>query len=304
MSAPAAQSLTRFAWLSIAAALATMALKIVAWQITGSVGLLSDALESLVNLGGATMALLMLQWAAEPPDEEHAYGHSKAEYFSSGFEGTLILAASAAIAWAAIDRLLHPQAIELAGAGLAISAVASVINLVVARILLQAGQAHGSVALQADGHHLMSDVWTSVAVIAGVALVAMTGWTVLDPLVALAVAVNTVYTGIRLLRETAAGLMDAAWPDEEQAVLSEVLDQFKSPGVAFHALRTRRAGMRRFVSFHVLVPGGWTVQKGHELLEEIEQHLARRIPNVTVLTHLEPIEDPASYADTGLGRHG
>ncbi len=300
----AAAKLTRYAWISIGAALATMALKTVAWLLTDSVGLLSDALESLVNVGGATMALLMLHWAAAPPDDEHAYGHSKAEYFSSGFEGTLILVASIAIGWAAIQRLLHPQPIEQVGVGLAVSAVATVINLFAARILLRAGKDHGSVALDADGHHLMTDVWTSLGVFAGVGLVVLTGQTIFDPLTALAVAVNIMWTGVRLLREATAGLMDAAWPEEEQRALTEVLAEFQAPGIGFHAVRTRRAAARRFVSFHVLVPGAWTVQKGHELLERIEDRLAERVTNVTVLTHLEPIEDPASYADSGLGRHG
>jgi cation diffusion facilitator family transporter len=299
-----AANLTRFAWLSIGAALATMALKLVAWWLTGSVGLLSDALESFVNVGGATMTLLMLHWAAAPPDEEHAYGHSKAEYFASGFEGTLILVAAVAIAWAAIQRLLHPQALAQAGLGLGVNAVAMAINLAVARVLLRAGRQHDSVALEADGHHLMTDVWTSVGVLIGVGLVVATGYTIFDPLTALAVAANIAWTGARLLREATAGLMDAAWQEEEQRALAEVLQEFQAPGIAFHAVRTRRAAARRFVSFHVLVPGAWTVQKGHELLERIEDRLAQRVTNVTVLTHLEPIEDPASYADGGLGRHG
>ncbi len=298
------RSLTSYAWLSIGAAFATMALKLVAWLMTGSVGLLSDALESLVNVGGATMALLMLHWAAAPPDDEHAYGHNKAEYFSSGFEGTLILAAAIAISWTAIQRFLHPQGVEQIGIGLVVSTIATIINFVMARMLLRAGREHTSVALEADGHHLMTDVWTSLGVLVGVGLVWVTGRSIFDPLTALAVAINTMWTGWRLLREATAGLMDAAWPEDEQRALTDVLAEFKSPDVNFHAVRTRRAGARRFVSFHVLVPGAWTVQKGHELLERVEDRLAQRVSNVTVLTHLEPIEDPASYADSGLGRHG
>jgi cation diffusion facilitator family transporter len=299
-----AASLTRYAWLSIGAALATMALKLAAWQLTGSVGLLSDALEALVNVGGATMALMMLHWAAAPPDEEHAYGHSKAEYFSSGFEGTLILAAAIAISWTAIQRLVHPQPVEQIGVGLVVSTIATVINFAAARALLRAGRTYSSVALEADGHHLMTDVWTSLGVLVGVGLVAITGRSIFDPLTAIAVAINTMWTGWRLLREATAGLMDAAWPDDEQRALIDVLAEFRNPEINFHAVRTRRAGARRFVSFHVLVPGAWTVQKGHELLERVEDRLAQRVNNVTVLTHLEPIEDPASYADSGLGRHG
>jgi cation diffusion facilitator family transporter len=299
-----AASLTRYAWLSIGAALATMALKLAAWQLTGSVGLLSDALEALVNVGGATMALMMLHWAAAPPDEEHAYGHSKAEYFSSGFEGTLILAAAIAISWTAIQRLVHPQPVEQIGVGLVVSTIATVINFAAARALLRAGRTYSSVALEADGHHLMTDVWTSLGVLVGVGLVAITGRSIFDPVTAIAVAINTMWTGWRLLREATAGLMDAAWPDDEQRALIDVLAEFRNPEINFHAVRTRRAGARRFVSFHVLVPGAWTVQKGHELLERVEDRLAQRVNNVTVLTHLEPIEDPASYADSGLGRHG
>jgi cation diffusion facilitator family transporter len=304
MTQASSRSLTSYAWLSIAAAFATMALKLVAWWMTGSVGLLSDALESLVNVGGATMALLMLHWAAAPPDDEHAYGHSKAEYFSSGFEGTLILAAAIAIAWTAIQRLIHPQPVQQAGLGLVVSAIATGINFATARMLLRAGRQHASVALEADGHHLMTDVWTSLGVLVGIGLVLLTGRDIFDPITALAVAINIIWTGWRLLREATAGLMDAAWPEAEQQALAEVLAEFKGTDVNFHAVRTRRAGARRFVSFHVLVPGAWTVQKGHELLERVEDRLAQRISNVTVLTHLEPIEDPASYADTGLGRHG
>ena len=306
MTEPSLQgrSLTGYAWLSICAALATMALKMWAWRLTGSVGLLSDALESLVNVGGAAMALFMLHWAAAPPDEEHAYGHSKAEYFSSGFEGTLILVAAVAICWTAGPRLIHPLAIAQAGVGLAVNGVATLLNLAAARLLLRAGRRHGSVALEADGHHLMTDVWTGGGVIVGVGLVAATGQAIFDPLTAMAVAINTIWTGWRLLRDAAAGLMDAAWPEAEQRILNEVLDEFRAPGIEFHAMRTRRAAARRFVSFHVLVPGAWSVQTGHELLERVEDRLAERLPNVTVLTHLEPIEDPASYADSGLGRHG
>lgn len=294
--------LTHYAWLSIAAALATMALKLAAWRLTGSVGLLSDALESLVNLGGAAMALWMLHVAAAPPDQDHAYGHAKAEYFSSGFEGTLIFVAGALICWTAVPRLLAPRPIEQATLGLGVSAVASVINFVVARVLLRAGTRHGSVALQADGHHLITDVWTSVGVIAGVALVAITGWAILDPLIAIAVALNILWTGARLLREAAAGLMDSSWPELEQKTLAGILAEFRADNIEIHAVRTRRAAAQHFVSFHVLVPGAWSVQQGHDLLERIESRIAERIPHVVVMTHLEPIEDPAAHDDLELER--
>jgi cation diffusion facilitator family transporter len=296
-------SLTRFAWLSIAAALATMALKAVAYWLTGSVGLLSDALESLVNLAGALMALAMLTVAAWPADENHAYGHGKAEYFSAGVEGALILIAALAIAVAAIDRLLHPRPIEQVGIGLGVSVVASLLNLGVALVLLKAARAHRSATLQANAHHLLTDVWTSAGVLVGVGAVALTGWLVLDPLVALAVAANIVFAGGRIVRDSVAGLMDAALPAADLKVLRELLDGYAADGVEYHALRTRQSGARRFVSMHVLVPPDWSVQQGHDLLERIEADIRRALPPVTVDTHLEPLGDPAALADQDLHRH-
>jgi cation diffusion facilitator family transporter len=290
-------SLTRYAWLSIAAAVLTMALKLVAWKLTGSIGLLSDALESLVNLGGASMALMMLRVAMAPRDDEHAYGHGKAEYFSSGFEGMLILVAGGAILWAAIPNLWHPKALQQTGLGLAISALASVINLVVARILLRASTQYRSITLEADAHHLMTDVWTSVAIIAGVGLVALTGWALLDPLLAVAVAFNILWTGIRLMRESVDGLMDSAWVPTDLEQLEQVLDEFRNDEVKFHEIRTRRAAANRFVTFHLLVPGAWPVQRAHELAERVESRLTDVLPGAVAMAHLEPIEDPASYAD-------
>ena len=295
-------NLARFAWLSIAAAVTTIAMKTVAWRMTGSVGLLSDALESVVNLVAAIMTLLMVTLAARPPDEEHAYGHSKAEYFSSIVEGALILVAALAIAWAATDRLLHPQPLEQAGLGLVVSAGASLVNLVVARVLFAAGRLHRSIALEADAHHLMTDVWTSVGVLAGIGVVAATGWTMLDPLVAIGVAINIVWTGVQLIRRSALGLLDTALPEGERALLQQVLDRHDAAYVRFHAVRTRQAGARRFVSMHVLVPGDWTVTRGHRLLEQIEAEIRAALPGSTVLTHLEAMEDPASWEDQGLDR--
>jgi cation diffusion facilitator family transporter len=295
-------SLTRFAWLSIAAAIATMLLKGAAYHFTGSVGLLSDALESLVNLAGALMALAMLSVAARPPDEDHAYGHSKAEYFSAGAEGALIVVAALSIAVAAVDRLLHPQPIQQIGLGLAVSVVAALLNLAVALVLLRAARTHRSATLQASAHHLLTDVWTTAGVLVGVGAVGLTGWLVLDPLVAIAVAVNIVWTGGRILRDSVAGLMDAALPGKEQRVLRELLARYVAEGVEYHALRTRRAGAHRFVSVHVLVPAEWTVQQGHDLLERIEADIRRALPPVTVLTHLEPLGDPAAMADQDLHR--
>ncbi|MFO0583378.1 MAG: cation diffusion facilitator family transporter [Anaeromyxobacter sp.] len=297
-------NLTRFAWLSIGAAIVTIALKTLAWRITGSVGLLSDALESLVNLAAAVMTLLMLGLASRPADEAHAYGYSKAEYFASGVEGALILLAAAGIAWTAVPRLLAPQPVEQAGLGLAISVGASLVNLAVGQVMLSAGRRHKSIALEADGHHLMTDVWTSVGVILGVGAVAVTDWERLDPAIALLVAANIVWTGVRIVRRSALGLLDRALDPEELVRVHGVIDAHTARGVQFHAVRTRQAGSRRFVSMHVLVPGDWTVTRGHDLVEEIEAEIRAAVPNVNVLTHLEPVDDPASFEDVELDRSG
>ncbi|HEU4328632.1 MAG TPA: cation diffusion facilitator family transporter [Roseiflexaceae bacterium] len=296
-------SLTRYAWLSIGAALVTIGLKTLAYQQTGSVGLLSDALESLVNLAAAGLALGMLMIAARPPDADHAYGHGKAEYFAGAIEGLLILVAAASIGATAWGRLLDPQPIEQVGIGLALSTAASLVNLGVARVLLRAGRRHGSIALEADGQHLMTDVWTSAGVLAGIGLVTLTGWTVLDPLIALLVAANIVWTGVQLVRRSTHGLMDAALDGEDQARVVRVLDRYaEHEGIGYHALRTRQAGARRFVSFHVIVPGSWTVQQGHQLLEQIERDVRALMPNTTVFTHLEPLDDPTTWLDESLDR--
>lgn len=297
-------SLTRYAWLSIAAALATMGLKAGAYFVTGSVGLLSDAMESLVNLAAAIVALIALTVAVRPADEEHAYGHGKVEYFSSGFEGALILVAAGTIAYAALQRLIDPQPLEQVGLGLAISTGASAINFVVATVLMRAGKRHNSITLEADAQHLMTDVWTSVGVIVGVAAVALTGWLWLDPVIALLVAVNIVWSGIQLLRRSALGLIDTALPASDLGKIDAILARYRSTGVEFHALRTRQAGMRRFVSVHVLVPGASTVLEGHHLAEQIERDLCSALSNATIFTHIEPLEDPASWDDTQLDRAG
>jgi cation diffusion facilitator family transporter len=295
-------SLTRFAWLSIAAAIATILLKAIAYLVTGSVGLLSDALESFVNLAGALVALAMLTVAARPADENHAYGHGKAEYFSSGVEGGLILIAAAGIAVAAVDRLLHPRVLEQVGLGLGVSVVASLVNLGVALVLLRAARQYGSITLRASAQHLLTDVWTSAGVLVGVGAVALSGWLWLDPVVALAVAANIVWTGVRIVHASVLGLMDTALPPSERSVITDVLDRHVSDSVQYHALRTRQAGARRFVSVHVLVPGAWTVERGHNLLELIESELRSALPLLTVTTHLEPLEDPAAHDDLDLDR--
>ena len=290
-------SLTRFAWLSIAAALTTIALKTSAYFLTGSVGLLSDAVESLVNLAGALMALGMLTIAARPPDDDHTFGHSKAEYFASGVEGLLILSAALAIGYTAVSRLLDPQPLEQMGVGLLVSSAASLVNFVVARILLQAGKKYHSITLEADAKHLMTDVWTSVGVIGGLAVAAVSGWSILDPLVALAVAANIVWTAIDLLRRSVNGLMDAALPEAEQQQIAAIMAQYRQKQVDFHALRTRQAASRRFISVHLLVPGNWTVHDAHHIAEDFESDIRSALGDAIIHTHLEPIDDEISMTD-------
>ncbi len=289
--------------LSIAAAILTMALKFGAYRLTDSVGILSDALESGVNLIAAIGAFLALSYAAQPPDDEHPFGHGKAEYFSSGLESTLIAIAAIGIAIAAWGRLLHPQPIEQVDVGLLLTFVATAINGAVAWILLRAGRRLRSITLRADAHHLLTDVWTSVGVIGGIFLVKMTGWQILDPLIALLVAVNILWAGFNLLRETSAGLLDTAIPKDEQKIVTDILLAYDRQEILFHALKTRVAGSRRFITFHLLVPGEWTVQSGHNLCEEIELAIIQALPGSHVLVHIEPKEDPASWTDLELDRN-
>ena len=281
--------LKRYVWLSIAAAIATILLKGIAWWLTGSVGLLSDALESFVNLAGALMAFAMLTLAAAPADDKHAYGHGKAEYFSSAFEGFLILLAAASIGYAAIDRFLHPQELAELGVGLLVSVIASLINLFAAFELLKAGRTYRSITLEADARHLMTDVWTSVGIIAGVGLVWASGWLWLDPLIALLVAANIVWTGWQLLHRSASGLMDEVLPQAQLAAIEQVLDTYRRQGLVFEELLTRQAGMQAFISLHVQVPGDWSVKQGHDWLERIEADIRAVVPGGNVTTHLEPI---------------
>jgi cation diffusion facilitator family transporter len=290
-------SLTRFAWLSIAAALLTIALKTAAYFLTDSVGLLSDAMESGINLAGALMALAMLIVAARPADDDHNFGHGKAEYFSSGVEGILILIAAILIGITSVQRFFDPKPLEKVGLGLIVSVAASLINLFVSLILFKAAKKHHSITLEADAKHLMTDVWTSAGVIIGVGAVALTGWHRLDPIVAFLVACNIVWTGYIIVKKSVAGLMDMALTDEDQNKIKQVLGKYMQGGIEFHAILTRQAGSRKFVSFHVLVPGTWTVQQGHQLLENIEADLKNILTNIIVTTHLEPLEDPASYND-------
>jgi cation diffusion facilitator family transporter len=294
--------LLRVISVSIAVALVTISMKVTAWLLTGSVGLLSDAAESLVNLVAAVVALAVIMWSTRPPDEEHAYGHEKADYISAGFEGALILLAAVTIAYAAIERLINPVGLTEVGLGLTISLAASVLNLLTARLLVRTGKEEGSLTLEADGKHLMTDVWTSVGVVVGIGLVVLTGWERLDPVIALMVAANIVRTGVSLVRESMGGLMDKALPESDLQAVNGVLDRHSSDSIEFHALRTRRSGRRAFISIHVLVPGDWSVQRGHDFTERVEEDLRKALGQATVFTHLEPVEDPVSFADTELDR--
>jgi cation diffusion facilitator family transporter len=297
-----ARSPSFYAGLSIIAAVVTIALKVGAYLLTGSVGLFSDAAESSVNLVAAVGAFLALGTAARPPDEEHAYGHTKAEYFSSALESVLIIVAAVWIAVTAIGRLLEPQPLENLGVGLAIGLVAATINGAVGVVLLRGGRRLRSAALRADGQHLLTDVWTSVGVVVGVFLVWLTGWLVLDPLIALLVAGNIVRIGVRLLNDTAHGLLDTALPPEEQEVITDIQSRYREEGIEFHALRTRNAGRRRFVSMHVLVPGKWSVKRGHDVSERVEKDITQALPMTAVFVHIEPLEDPVSWQDQELDR--
>ncbi len=284
-------SLTRFAWISIAASIATIALKSGAYLLTNSVGFLSDAVESVVNLVAGIMALAMLTVAARPADDEHAYGHSKAEYFSSAVEGILILVAAGGIIFTAIQRFFAPQPLEQLGIGLIVSTGASLINLAASRVLLAAGKRENSITLEADAHHLMTDVWTSAGVIAGIGIVALTGWQTLDPIIAVVVGLNIVWTAYQILRRSVAGLMDASLPEAEQKVIESVMEKYRQRGVAFHALRTRQSAARRFVSVHVLMPGAWTLHDAHHIAEDFEGDIRKELPDAIVHTHLEPVDD-------------
>ncbi len=293
--------LSRYAWLSIATGVVVFGLKLLAYFLTGSIGLLSDALESTVNIVAAFVALVALKAAAKPGDERHNFGLSKAEYFSALVEGLMILTAAGLIMFTAIPRLLDPQPLEDLGIGLAISALASALNFAVATILMRAGLKHRSIVLQADSKHLMTDVWTSGGVIVAVLLVGWTGWLRLDPLIAMAVALNIVFAGLKLIGSSAMGLLDASLPEEENALIVEVLQRHQTESVRFHALQTRESGRQRFVSMHVLVPGAWSVQQGHDLLETVEEEIRHALPDTVISTHLEPIEDPRAWDDQPPG---
>ncbi len=300
MSSSSSANLTRFAWLSIAAAVLTIALKLGAYMLTNSVSLLSDALESLVNLVSAIIALIALHIASRPADEEFSFGYSKVEFFSSGFEGGMILVAAGSIIVTAFPRLIDPQPIEQVGLGVIVSVTASLINLGVSRVLAKAGKSNNSITLQADARHLMTDVITTGGVLIGVGLVYLSGWQILDPIIAILVALNILRTGFSLVRQSAKGLLDASLPTEDVSAIEDILKEYDQQGIKFHALRTRTAAARGFVSVHILVPCYWTVKEAHQKAEQVELEIRQRLPNIVVFTHVEPLEDPLSYADRNL----
>lgn len=299
-----ATSLRKFIYLSIAAAVLTIVIKFIAYLLTNSVGLLSDALESCVNLVAAVVALIMLNLAEKPADEEHAFGHSKAEYFSSAIEGGLIVLAAFSIIWSAVPRLIKPQPLENLGIGLLIAVSASLVNLVVAIILIRTGKEKSSITLEADGKHLMTDVLTSGGVLLGILLVRLTGWLILDAIVAIGVALNIIWTGYQLMRRSAVGLLDTSIPLSERDLIREVLDNYKEKKIEYHSLMTRQAGRRKFIAVHLLLPGLWNIREGHDLAEEVEDRIRRLFPDndITVFTHMEPVEDPVSMLDIGIDR--
>lgn len=295
------RDLSSYAWLSIAAAITTIGLKTAAWAMTGSVGLLSDAAESLVNLAAAVVALIALKAIARPADAKYPYGRSKAEYFSAAVEGVMIFLAAGAILIVSAERFVNPRPLENVGVGLLVSVVAAVVNGAVGLVLLRAGKRYRSITLTADAKHLFTDVFTSVGVVVGVGLVALTGWERLDPVVGFLVGINIVVTGARLVVESTQGLMDRALPDGETQVVVDVLQSYATEEVQFHGLQTRVSGREKHANFDVLVPGNWTVARGHSLAEQIEGELEMALPGLVVVTHIEPIEDPESYLDIPVG---
>ena len=294
-------SLTKYAWLSVGAAALTFLIKLAAALVSGSVGLLSDALEAIVNLVAATIALIVLKIVERPPDVSHPFGHDKAEYFSSGIESTLIVIASLSILYTAVRRLLNPQPLEDAWLGLILATIAAVINLVVGQILIRAGKKNDSITLESNGRHLMTDVWTSVGVLVGVGLSVVTGRIMLDPLIAIIVGLKIGWDGLQIFGRSARGLMDSAIAPEEREAIETILRKAEiEEGVEWHALRTRQSGSRRFVELHLLVPGNWRVQRSHDLAEHLEADIRSQIKYSTVLLHVEPLEDERSWTDQSL----
>ncbi len=291
------KSHAKYLWISIVASIATILLKGGAYFVTASVGLLSDAIESFINLAAGVSAFALLTIALRPPDRGHPFGHNKAEYFSSIIEGTLIFLAAVAICVTSIERLINPHPPHDLGTGLLISVAASVINLFTAMILMKAGKRYNSITLEADARHLLTDVWTTGGVLAGLLVVNLTGWIILDPIIAIFVAVNIIFTGIGLIRRSVSGLMDEALPADEIDLLRKILDSHKRYGVVYHSLYTRKAASKRFVSLHLVMPGEWQISKGHELTKLIESEISRVFPETDVFIHIEPMGDPAAFDD-------
>lgn len=296
--------LNRLALLSVLAAVVTIAMKCVAWGVTDSAGMLSDALESLVNLLAAATAYVSLWYASRPADATHTYGHEKIEYFASGLEGVLIMLAGFGAVIIAVERLIAPKPLTDLGIGLLLSGIAALINLTVGVLLLRAGRRHRSIVLEADGHHLLADVYTTAAVIAGLGLVAMTGWIWVDPVLAILVGLNILVTGFRLIRRSFHGLMDHALPVVEQERVREVIRATLPEGADFHALRTRQAGRRTFAEFHLLVPGRRSVSDAHSLAHRVEAALHVAFPDLTATIHIEPIDEKASWESQELQQLG
>jgi cation diffusion facilitator family transporter len=297
-------SLKKFLYISIAAAILTISLKLFAYLLTNSVGILSDALESCVNLVAAVVALIMIRLAEKPPDQEHEFGHNKAEYFSSAIEGGLIVLAAFSIIWSAIPRIIHPQPLENIGIGLLVAVGASLINLAASNILIKNGKKYNSITLEADGKHLMTDVLTSAGVLLGIGLIKVTGWMRLDGIVAVGVAINIIWMGYTLIKRSALGLLDTAFPKDEMDSIRRVLEKYEQQNIQFHSLMTRQSGQRKFIFVHILMPGTMDIQQGHNLAEKVENDLRMLFPNTltTVFTHLEPIEDPVSMLDISIDR--
>ncbi|MBU1247902.1 MAG: cation diffusion facilitator family transporter [Proteobacteria bacterium] len=292
-----------YATYSIAASVATLALKLGAWGITGSVGLLSDAAEGMVNLTAGILALTALNIALRPADQDHSYGHGKAEYFSSGAEGILIIGAACAIVWAAIARFLHPAPLTNLGWGVLIALAASAVNFFTATSMLRAAKRFDSITLEADAKHLLTDVWTSAGLVVGLSILvfAPPSWYVLDPIIAILMALNIIKTGVSLLRRSAEGLMDRALPEDEVNAITEAIRKHVGQEAEFHGLRTRKSGSRRFVDFHLLVPGKMTVKASHDITEAIEAEICRDLPKCLVTIHVEPRECDKSWDGAKIG---
>ncbi|MCX6731295.1 MAG: cation diffusion facilitator family transporter [Candidatus Roizmanbacteria bacterium] len=295
-------SSSKLAGVSIAASICTITLKLLAFFLTNSVSLLSDALESFVNLIAATITFFMVRLSLKPADETHPYGHGKAEYISSVAEGFFIIVAAGAIIFTAVQRLLNPISLDKPGLGLLFSIVASLINLGVGLVLIKNGKKRHSLALEADGHHLMTDVYTTAGVLVGLIIVYATRLYILDPIIAIIVGLNIISAGFSIMQKSLSGFMDSSIDKEYLDFVKSTFAEYKSQKIEFHGMRTRQSGSRKFISFHMLVPGAWSVTQAHSLAEEVEKKIRTSIPQVTITIHIEPLEDPVSWEDTELDR--